>query len=102
MVLPGYWMDIGQPKDYLAGQTLYLSSLKEIGQGDKLATGPNIKGNVIIDPTAKIDPTSIIGPNVVIGAGCKVGAGNKISNTTLLAGSTVANSTFVDGSIIGW
>jgi mannose-1-phosphate guanylyltransferase len=27
MVLPGYWMDIGQPKDYLSGQTLHLSSL---------------------------------------------------------------------------
>jgi len=26
MVLPGYWMDIGQPKDYLSGQKLYLTS----------------------------------------------------------------------------
>lgn len=102
MVLPGYWMDIGQPKDYLAGQTLYLSSLKEIGQGNKLATGGNIKGNVIIDPSAKIDSSSIIGPNVVVGAGCKIGPGNKISNSTLLAGSSVASSTFIDGSIIGW
>jgi mannose-1-phosphate guanylyltransferase len=26
MVLPGFWMDIGQPKDYLIGQTLFLKS----------------------------------------------------------------------------
>jgi NDP-sugar pyrophosphorylase family protein len=39
---------------------------------------------------------------VVIGAGCKIGPGNKISNSTLLAGSSVANSSFIDGSIIGW
>lgn len=29
MVLPGYWMDIGQPHDYLSGQSLYLKSLAE-------------------------------------------------------------------------
>lgn len=29
MVLPGYWMDIGQPHDYLSGQALYLRSLAE-------------------------------------------------------------------------
>ena len=29
MVLPGYWMDIGQPHDYLSGQSLYLRSLAE-------------------------------------------------------------------------
>lgn len=26
MILPGYWMDIGQPKDYLSGQTMYLKA----------------------------------------------------------------------------
>jgi len=26
MELPGYWMDIGQPKDYLLGQAMYIKS----------------------------------------------------------------------------
>jgi mannose-1-phosphate guanylyltransferase len=26
MNLPGYWMDIGQPKDYLSGQGMYLKA----------------------------------------------------------------------------
>lgn len=103
MVLPGYWMDIGQPHDYLSGQTLYLKSLAESDEmKGQLATGPNIKGNVMIDSTAEVDPSSIIGPNVVIGAGCKVGPGNCIKGTTLLAGSKVDSYSLIDGSIVGW
>ena len=42
MRLPGYWMDIGQPHDYLSGQTLYLKSLAESDEmKGQLATGPN-------------------------------------------------------------
>lgn len=94
-------MDIGQPKDYLSGQTLHLSSLIELDP-KSLAKGDNIKGNCVVHETAKIDPTAIIGPNVVVGAGCSVGAGSKVTNSTLLAGSSVAQSSYVDGSIIGW
>lgn len=94
-------MDIGQPKDYLSGQTLYLSSQKEHESG-VLATGANIKGNVIIDKTAEVHPDAVIGPNTVVGPNCKVGAGSKISNSTLLAGSKVDSYSFVDGSILGW
>ena len=97
MVLPGYWMDIGQPHDYLSGQTLYLKDNQ-----DKLASGENIKGNNIIHETAQVDPSALIGPNVVIGPGCKVGPGTKVSNSTLLEGSSIAAYSFVDGSIIGW
>lgn len=27
--LPGYWMDIGQPKDYVSAQQMYIRSLDE-------------------------------------------------------------------------
>ena len=54
MVLPGYWMDIGQPHDYLSGQTLYLKSQSEVNK-TALASGDNIQGNVIIDETATVD-----------------------------------------------
>lgn len=94
-------MDIGQPKDYLSGQTLHLASLNEQNNGD-LAKGDNIKGNVIIHSSATVDPSATIGPNVVIGPNCKVGKGTKITNSTLMAGSSVSDSSYVDGSIIGW
>ena len=67
-----------------------------------LATGENIKGNVIIHESATVDPSSVIGPNVVLGANCKVGPGCKISNSTLLEGSAMAGYSFMDGSILGW
>lgn len=103
MVLPGYWMDIGQPHDYLSGQSLYLRSLYESEQlKGQLATGANIKGNVIIHETAKVDPSSVIGPDVVIGPDCVVGPGNCIKQSTLLAGSKVDSYSLIDGSIIGW
>lgn len=37
---------------------------------ERLAKGPNIYGNVLIDPTAKIHINCVIGPDVVIGPGC--------------------------------
>ena len=43
MDLPGFWMDVGQPKDYLTGMNMYLNSIKD---SDKLAKGANITGNV--------------------------------------------------------
>ena len=57
MVLPGYWMDIGQPKDYLSGQTLHLQSLTTLGP-EQLYKAANITGNVMKDESASIDPTA--------------------------------------------
>ena len=47
MELSGFWMDVGQPKDFLIGMCLYLNSLKE-KKSAELATGPGIVGNVIM------------------------------------------------------
>jgi len=101
MVLPGYWMDIGQPKDYLSGQTMHLESLTKLDP-QSLLKGANVKGNVLCDPSATLDPTAVVGPNVVIGPNCKIGPGSKVSNSTMLAGSSVGSASYVDGSIIGW
>ena len=101
MALPGYWMDIGQPKDYLSGQTLYLLSRKEKSQ-DLLTSGPNITGNVWIHPTAKVDPTAQIGPNVAIGADVVIGPGCRIYDSSILARTKIQGYTLIQGSIIGW
>jgi len=47
MILDGFWMDIGQPKDFLTGSTLYLNSLRK-KDPSALANGDNIIGNVLI------------------------------------------------------
>jgi len=50
-VLDGFWMDIGQPKDFIKGTELYLKFLEE-WKDEKLTHGENIIGNVVIHPTA--------------------------------------------------
>ena len=47
MDLPGFWMDIGQPKDYLLGMALYLAHLRKASP-DLLASGPGISGDVLV------------------------------------------------------
>lgn len=96
MELPGYWMDIGQPKDYLQGQKLFIQSEKEKKSG-------KVSGNdVIVHETAVIEEGAIIGPNVVIGARCHIASGTRIVDSTILADTKVKSNSYLEGSIIGW
>lgn len=101
MVLPGFWMDIGQPRDYISGLRLYLDSLRR-NTSDKLATGVNIVGNVIVDSTAQIGEGCLIGPDVAIGPGCAIEAGVRLSRCTIMRGVRIKKHACVSGSIIGW
>jgi mannose-1-phosphate guanylyltransferase len=60
MELPGFWMDVGQPKDFLLGNGLYLASLNKKNP-QRLAQGPSFVGNVLIDPTAEVGENCKIG-----------------------------------------
>ncbi len=98
MVLPGYWMDIGQPKDYLTGLTLHLDSLQGAsGSGEQLASGAAFEGNVLVHPSAKIGAGCKIGPNVSIGEGCVVGDGARVANSTVFKGAQIKDHAFVSG-----
>ena len=77
MVLPGYWMDVGQPKDYLTGLHLYLNGLRE-KRSTQLATGDAFEGNVLVHETATIGEGCVIGPNVCIGPGCRIEDGVRL------------------------
>ncbi|KAN0106426.1 putative mannose-1-phosphate guanyltransferase [Hyaloscypha variabilis] len=102
--LEGFWMDVGQPKDFLSGTCLYLSSLTK--KGSKLLTSPNTPyvhgGNVLIDPSAKIGRNCRIGPNVTIGPDVIVGDGVRLQRCVLLAGSKVKDHAWVKSTIVGW
>jgi mannose-1-phosphate guanylyltransferase len=100
-VLTGYWMDIGQPKDFLAGQVLHLQYTAKHNT-TALTTGEHTLGNVIIHPTAKIGKGAKIGPDVVIGEGVVVGECARIKRSCLLEGVKVGPSAYINSSIIGW
>jgi mannose-1-phosphate guanylyltransferase len=101
MELPGFWMDVGQPPDYLMGMALYLNSLKT-RDPKKLRTGEGFVGPVMVDPSAKIGENCLIGPNVIIGPGCVIEDGVRLRDTTVLEGAVVRSNAWISQSIIGW
>ncbi|XP_026418202.1 mannose-1-phosphate guanylyltransferase 1-like [Papaver somniferum] len=101
MVLPGFWMDIGQPRDYIKGLSLYLDSIRNKSPS-KLASGSHIVGNVLIDESAIIKDGCLIGPDVAIGPGCIVESGVRLSCCTLMTEARVKMHSCISSSIIGW
>lgn len=97
--LDGFWMDVGQPKDYLIGIGLYLDSLEKKGH---LPKGDNIIGNVLIDPSAKIGKGCIIGPNVTIGPNVIIEDGVRVVKSAILEGARIKSNSFINGCIVGW
>ncbi|KAH8599637.1 mannose-1-phosphate guanyltransferase [Bisporella sp. PMI_857] len=102
--LEGFWMDVGQPKDFLSGTCLYLSSLTK--KGSKLLSSLNTPyvhgGNVLIDPSAKIGKNCRIGPNVTIGPDVVIGDGVRLQRSVILAGSKIKDHAWVKSTIVGW
>ncbi|ESQ50049.1 hypothetical protein EUTSA_v10002042mg [Eutrema salsugineum] len=101
MLLPGFWMDIGQPKDYITGQRLYLDSLRKKSL-QELVTGDHIVGNVLVDESVVIGEGCLIGPDVVIGPGCVIGSGVRLFGCTVMRGVRIKEHACISNSIVGW
>lgn len=101
LTLRGFWMDIGQPKDFLAGLELYLNFLSTKSP-ESLTKGPKFLGDVLVDESAIIEDGCLIGPNVCIGPSVKIESGTRIASSVVLAGSTIGAHSWIRGSIIGW
>lgn len=125
MDLDGFWMDVGQPRDYLTGIGLYLKSVEKRNNNNN-AHNPNsalqsphpnvikkmalingggdyvINGNVLIDPSAIIGRNCVIGPNVTIGANCVIGEGVRITRSAVFEGAKINGHSWINNSIIGW
>lgn len=102
MELQGFWMDVGQPKDFLTGMCLYLQSLRAKQPHKLHPQGPNVVGNVLVDRSARIGNNCRIGPNVTIGPNVVIEDGACIKRCTLLNGATIKSHSWLDSCIIGW
>ncbi|CAD5219644.1 unnamed protein product [Bursaphelenchus okinawaensis] len=101
-VLKGFWMDVGQPKDFLKGTKLYLNYLFTSEPSSvPLYNGEGVNGAVLVDPSAKIGAGCCIGPNVVIGPNVTIEDGARIINSTVLSDTVIREHSFVSNSIIG-
>ncbi|KAI5093386.1 mannose-1-phosphate guanyltransferase beta, partial [Silurus meridionalis] len=101
MELQGFWMDIGQPKDFLTGMCMYLQSVRQ-NAPERLRTGPGFVGNVLVDPTAVIGKNCTIGPNVTIGANVVLEDGVRIKRCTVLRGAHIRSHSWLESCIVGW
>lgn len=101
MDLTGFWMDIGQPKDFLTGMCLYLDSLRR-NSPEKLSTGDGINGDVLVDATVKIGTGCAIGPNVTVGPNVVIEDGVCIKNSTILEGAIIKSHSYLESCIVGW
>ncbi|KAJ3098093.1 mannose-1-phosphate guanyltransferase [Phlyctochytrium planicorne] len=101
MELPGFWMDVGQPKDFLTGTGLWLSSVAK-KSANLLSTGSSFHGHVLVDPTAVIGENCKIGPNVVIGPNVIIGDGVRLSRSVILEGAAIKDHAWVQSTIVGW
>jgi mannose-1-phosphate guanylyltransferase len=104
MDLEGFWMDVGQPKDFLSGTCLYLTSL---AKNNPKALTPTSEpyvygGNVLIDHSAKIGKNCRIGPNVTIGPNVIVGDGVRLQRCVILESSKIKDHAWVKSTIVGW
>merc|ERR1712167_547619 len=98
--LEGFWMDVGQPKDYLTGMCLYLNSMKN-NLPDQLLTGEGIEGNVLADSSVKIGKGCRIGPNVVLGPGVVIEDGVRLKRSTVMKDCKVKSHAWMDSTIVG-
>ena len=85
----------------IKGLKLHLDSLRTHSPA-ALASGAEIKGNVLVDPSATIGAGALVGPDVSIGEGCSIGAGARHSNCVIMRGVSIGEHAKVEQSIVGW
>ncbi|KAH8740975.1 GDP-mannose pyrophosphorylase [Cryptosporidium ryanae] len=124
------WADIGNPRDYLIGSSLFLEFFnlntnnsekgfetelsktnlrlfKELIDNNelKLLAKSNtfeVQGNNMIHKTVTIGVGCKIGPNVIIGRNCVIGDGVRLKDCTIFGETIIGNFSNIFGSIIGW
>lgn len=104
--LDGFWMDIGQPGDYLKGMSLFLNGTRQRDQQQHgehgKCQGSRLVGNVLIDKSAIIGKDCLIGPDVCIGPNVVIEDGLLIRRSTILGGSRLQSHSRLDNCIVGW
>jgi len=106
MVLPGFWMDIGQPKDYLSGQVMKLEEMSQKGLlpeiSKEILNKNSVKRNNYISPTVKMGHGCFIAGDVVIGDNVVIGNFVRLERCAIFSDTCIADGANVKDSIVGW
>jgi mannose-1-phosphate guanylyltransferase len=97
-----WWSQTKTAAAVLYANRHYLRLYRENTPERLCSSGPEIVGDVFVDPTATVDPTAKIGPNVSIGANAKIGAGVRVRESIILPECILEEHCCVLHSVIGW
>jgi len=99
----GFWMDIGEPQDYLGANAMMLTknNLNECGETPEIDPSVVIRKPCNFGDNVRIGADSIIGPNVSIGNGVQIGKGCRIENSVVFDGVTIEDYSSVKSAILG-
>jgi len=100
----GLWIDIGEPKDYLKANKLWLDQeirKNQIEKNVRIEDAVEIKTPSTIDNETTIGEKSEIGPYVTLGEHVTIGKGVHIENSIIFPDAMISDFTSIRGAIIG-
>lgn len=100
----GFWVDIGDPKDYLEANFAMLNKIAQrpvLGEGVDFGDDVKVLPPVIVGEEVKVGRDATIGPHVSIGDGSVLGEGCRIEKSVLFPQSCVDDYSSISGSILG-
>ncbi len=100
----GFWTDIGEPKDYLKANRLFLSkglTKNDIQKGTNEMPQKEIQNPSVVGKDVAIGETSKIGPYATIADHVTLGKGVRIEDSIIFSGTTISDFTSVRGAIVG-
>ena len=100
----GYWIDIGEPNDYLKANQLLLDieiEKEKLGKNVALESETEIHKPCVIGENVSIGEKSKIGPYVAIGENVSVGKGVLIENSIIFPRTIISDFTSIKGAVIG-
>ena len=92
-----FWMDLGTPERYLAGQRAVLTGDCDWPLGDEFAQN----GTTLVHRDAQVDPDARLTGCVVVGAGARISAGATVSDSAVFEGAVIGGGATVRNAIVG-
>ena len=100
VVDPGYWLDLGQPMDFVAGSV-------DLVLGNAPSPAVTAPGESLILAGAEVSDSAHIHGGTTVGAGSMVGPNSEVNASVIFdsvvigAGVTISNSIIGQGAVIG-
>ena len=98
-----FWMDIGEPFDYLGANAAVLSRQRKVVKPDSADIDPSaiISGPCNFGENVKIGADSRIGSNVSLADDVMIGKGCRVENSIIYSGAVIEDYSSVKNAILG-